>query len=221
MVELLFAIPAFNEEATIGSVVEGLVGFGQVLVVDDGSRDATTEAARAAGATVHQQPANAGYDAAIRTCLVEGRRFPCDWLVTVDADGQHDPGDIENFRPHFRDNDLILGYRPRRSMRIAERLLGFHYQRKHHLRDPLTGFKAYRRDMLRRTDLPPAGKMPSYGLDALDAVLGTSPRIAEAPISIRQRRDDARVGGSWNVNKRMLGCLYKRLGGRADALQNL
>ena len=211
MAELVFAIPAFNEEATIGSVVQGLTGFGQVLVVDDGSRDATADVARAAGATVHQHPANAGYDAALRTCLLEGRRFACDWLLTIDADGQHDASDVEKFRPHFRDRDLIFGYRPRRSMRIGERLLGLYYRRKHHIRDPLTGFKAYRRDMLCGIDLPPAGKMPSYGLDTLDAILGTSPRIAEASISIRQRRDDARVGGNWNVNKRMLRCLHRRL----------
>jgi len=192
-------------------VGQGLVGFGQVFGVDDGSRDAPAEVARAAGATVHQHPANAGYDAALRTCLVEGRQFPCDWLLTIDADGPHDAGDVAAFRPHFRHMDLIVGYRPRRSMRIGERLLGMYYQRKHHVRDPLTGFKAYRRDMLVQVTFPQPQTEPSYGLDALDAVLGTAPRIAQAPISIRERRDDARVGGNWNVNKRMLRCLHRRL----------
>lgn len=209
--ELLFAIPAFNEQATIGAVVKNLLGFGHVLVVDDGSQDATADVARAAGAMVKQHLANAGYDAAIRTCLAEGREFPCDWVLTIDADGQHNAGDIEKFRPHFRDRDLIIGFRPRRSMRFAERLLGLYYRQKHHIRDPLTGFKAYRRDMLRQTELPTAGNMPSYGLDALDAILATSPRIAETLISIQGRQDDARVGSNWKVNKLMLRCLHRRL----------
>lgn len=211
MADLLFAIPAFNEEATIGRVVRTLSAFGEVLVVDDGSRDDTARAAGAAGAAVHRHAANAGYDAALRTCLDEGRKSSCDWVLTIDADGQHDAGDVDRFRPHFADHDLIVGRRPRRSMRIGERLLGLHYRRLHGIHDPLSGFKGYRRELLRRVALPAAGGPPSYGLDALDAVLLASPRVTEVPISIREREDDARVGDRWTVNKRMFRCLRERM----------
>lgn len=211
MAELLFAIPAFNEEATIGPVVRALLPFGRVLVVDDGSRDGTAEVAGAAGASVHRHAANAGYDAAIATGLDTARHSPCDWVLTIDADGQHAPEDIAGFLPHFAGNDLVLGMRPPRSMRVGERLLGLYYRRRHHVRDPLTGFKAYRRELLERVALPSRGGAPSYGLDVLDAVLRASPRIAEVPISIRERSDAARIGNAWKVNKRMFRCLQKRL----------
>ena len=211
MAELMFAIPAFNEAATIGQIVRELLPFGRVLVVDDGSHDGTAEAAGAAGASVRRHAVNAGYDDAIAAGLDAGRRSPCDWVLTIDADGQHEAADIEAFRPCFADNDLIIGSRPRRSMRIGERLLGLYYRRRHRIHDPLSGFKAYRRELLERVALPPAGAAPSYGLDLLDAALRASPRIAEVSITIRDRADTARIGNSWKVNKRMFRCLYRRI----------
>lgn len=211
MANLLFAIPAFNEEATIGRIVRALLPSGRVLVVDDGSHDRTVEEARSAGATVLQHVVNSGYDSAIATALETGRRSPCDWIITIDADGQHEAADIVRFETHFAYTDLILGTRPRRSMRIGERLLGLYYRCKYQVHDPLTGFKAYRREMLARISVPQATTAHSYGLDALDAVLQVSPRIAEVPITIRKRADNARIGSKWRVNQRMFKCLIKRL----------
>ena len=211
MTELLFAIPAFNEATTIGSVVRSLLPFGRVLVVDDGSSDSTEDAACLAGATVHRLAINAGYDTAVTTGLDLARCSPCDWILTFDADGQHSTSDIARFQPHFANKDLILGIRPARSMRIGEHLLSLYYRRKHRIHDPFTGFKAYRRNFLERVALPQVGAAPSYGLDILDAVLRASPRIDEVAISIRDRADNARIGDSWKVNKRMFRCLQERL----------
>jgi len=83
------------------------------LVVDDGSADETSEAARSAGATVVRQEPNQGKGAALRTgfrwALDNGYRA----VVTLDADGQHDPSEIPKFVRVYRDHgaDLVIGER--------------------------------------------------------------------------------------------------------------
>jgi len=209
--KLLFAIPAFNEAATISEVIRSLLPHGDVLVVDDGSYDETNDIARSSGAKVVRHPTNLGYDAAIYTGLTEGRLSSYDWILTLDADGQHYISDLVSFSAHFADMDLIIGVRPSDSRRFGERLLALNYRIKHGLHDPLSGFKAYRTQSLRKIQVRIDQLKPSYGLDVLDAILYTNPRIAQVPILIRKRQDTARVGNSWNVNWRMLCCLWERL----------
>jgi len=96
--DTLAIVPCFNEGDSIGGVVDELhraAPFVDVLVVDDGSRDLTDEAARRAGAMVVSHRRNAGVGAAVRTgmsyALEHGYRF----AVQVDGDGQHDPAFIK------------------------------------------------------------------------------------------------------------------------------
>jgi glycosyltransferase involved in cell wall biosynthesis len=84
-------VPAFEAAATVGGVVEDLravLGI-PVLVVDDGSRDATADVARTRGADVVGHPHNLGKGAALRTGLREAARRGFRTAITVDADGQH------------------------------------------------------------------------------------------------------------------------------------
>jgi len=83
-------VPALDAAATIGRVVLGLADLGlPVIVVDDGSSDATGDEARAAGAEVVRHERNRGKGAAIRSGLAEAERRGAKCAVTVDADGQH------------------------------------------------------------------------------------------------------------------------------------
>jgi hypothetical protein len=89
------AIPAYNEADSIGDVISGTrPHVDEVIVVDDGSDDDTAAVARAVGATVVEHETNRGYGSAIKTAFREARRHDTDWLVTIDADGQHDPAAI-------------------------------------------------------------------------------------------------------------------------------
>ena len=86
-------LPAYNEEVSIGSVVLRTRRYAdRVIVIDDGSSDRTAEVARLAGAEVIRHPKNLGKGAALRTGFefVNGAKV----IVTMDADGQHDPSDI-------------------------------------------------------------------------------------------------------------------------------
>jgi hypothetical protein len=92
--DVVVAIPAFNEARTVGEVVEAARRHAPVLVIDDGSTDGTAAIARAAGASVVRHDARRGKGAALVTALTTAREGGATRLVTLDADGQHDPGDI-------------------------------------------------------------------------------------------------------------------------------
>jgi glycosyltransferase involved in cell wall biosynthesis len=88
-------IPALDCEATIGAVVRGTrVQLAHVLVIDDGSRDATADAAKAAVAEVLRQPKNRGKGAALRAGLAALHERGVTHALTLDGDGQHLPDDI-------------------------------------------------------------------------------------------------------------------------------
>ena len=110
----LVAIPAWNEagsiEAVISSVREHQPGV-DVLVVDDGSTDATAALAAAAGASVVSLPFNVGVGGAMRAAFLFARRHDYDRLVQVDADGQHDPQDIDRLLAGLDEADIVVGTR--------------------------------------------------------------------------------------------------------------
>jgi len=112
-VSILALIPAWNEAARIGPVVEATRVHLPVLVVDDGSDDATSAVAEAAGAIVVRHPWNRGKGVALMTGFAWALERGCEAVLTLDADGQHDPADIPTFLAAYEAGagDLIIGRR--------------------------------------------------------------------------------------------------------------
>ncbi|MDH7578838.1 MAG: glycosyltransferase family 2 protein [Bacillota bacterium] len=111
---VLAIVPAYNEEKTVGEVVQGLKLQGvDVLVVNDGSQDRTGEVAAAAGAAVVDLPFNLGIGGAVQTGYRYAAAYNYDIAVQVDGDGQHDPASLEQLlRPLLAgEADLVLGSR--------------------------------------------------------------------------------------------------------------
>lgn len=112
-VKMMVLIPAYKEAARVGAVVRASLPYLPVLVVDDGSPDDTSEVAREAGAEVIRQEPNQGKGAALlngfKHCLARG----VDAVITLDADGQHDPAEIPAFIAEFERQkaDLVIGKR--------------------------------------------------------------------------------------------------------------
>ncbi len=99
-------IAAFNEAAVIGPIVSELVRRSyHVVVVDDGSHDATGQVALAAGATVVTHPVNLGQGAALQTGIKFALQQRAGYVVTFDADGQHRPSDIARLIGALIDRD--------------------------------------------------------------------------------------------------------------------
>ncbi|MDO8125616.1 MAG: glycosyltransferase family 2 protein [Candidatus Brocadiales bacterium] len=99
MNKALIIIPAYNEEASIGNVIgqikNALPQF-DVLVVNDGSLDSTSEAAKSSGAMVLDLPCNLGIGNSIQTGLLFAARRGYNFVVRLDADGQHRPEDVKS-----------------------------------------------------------------------------------------------------------------------------
>src|SRR5262245_38179692 len=90
----LFVIPAYNEASNLASVIAEIAALrldGDVVVVDDGSSDTTSEVAAREGAKVLRLPFNSGYGAAVQTGLLYAVQSGYDVCVLLDGDGQHDP----------------------------------------------------------------------------------------------------------------------------------
>jgi glycosyltransferase involved in cell wall biosynthesis len=114
MARTLVAIPAYNEEVAIGSVVlKAREHVDEVLVVDDGSEDGTHRVARMALATVVSHRKNMGKAAAIRTAFDYARRNGHEVMVLIDGDGQHNSDEIPKMMEPIlkNDADVVLGTR--------------------------------------------------------------------------------------------------------------
>jgi glycosyltransferase involved in cell wall biosynthesis len=111
--KLIAIIPAYNEETTIAEVLERTRPFvDEIVVVNDGSHDRTEEIARLHGATVVTHIINRGLGAAIGTGFAAALAREADAVVTLDADGQHDPNEISRFVEAMEAGaDAVIGSR--------------------------------------------------------------------------------------------------------------
>jgi glycosyltransferase involved in cell wall biosynthesis len=111
--KVIAGMSAYNEEKYIGTMVLSARRFvDEVIVVDDGSADNTAEIARLAGATVIRHEKNLGKGASVQNLLDEAKKKKPDVLVLIDADAQHDPGEIPQLvKPIHNGFDLVIGSR--------------------------------------------------------------------------------------------------------------
>ena len=112
--DALVAIPAWNEEGSIADVIAKVQQHRpdvDILVVDDGSTDRTADLAREAGAKVVSLPFNVGVGGAMRTAFLFGQRHGYRAVAQVDADGQHDPADLDRILEGLDNADIVVGTR--------------------------------------------------------------------------------------------------------------
>jgi glycosyltransferase involved in cell wall biosynthesis len=154
--KVVACIPAYNEEKMIAKVlVRASPHVDELVVVDDGSEDDTGAIAEKFGASVIRHNRNLGKGAALRDCFDWARKNDVDILITVDADGQHDPNDIPTLICPVRagEADIVIGYRLVRPQgmtarrRFAQKTLDAVVGIKdgNALMDSQSGFRAYSR----------------------------------------------------------------------------
>ncbi len=153
---VLALIPAYNESERIEAVIRASCAYLPVLVVDDGSKDTTAEIARHAGAEVLVQSPNQGKGAALVRGFRHALQGDYDAVITLDADGQHDPHEIPLFLEAFalRKADLIIGSRDFRKMpqpRRTSNTLGtwmFSWAMGQHIPDNQSGYRLVSRRLM-------------------------------------------------------------------------
>jgi len=199
--DVLIVIPARNEAATIGALLQHLQaqGWKDVLVINDQSTDDTCTIARAAGALVLNPalPMGAwgGMQSGIRYALCHGYQA----VITMDADGQHEVDEIPVLLQARDRADLVVGAFPERASRLRQiawdwfrTLAGFD------LRDLTSGFKLYNREVMEVLGSREATLLDYQDLGALLLVRRASLRILEVPVSMNLRMvGKSRIFSSW------------------------
>jgi glycosyltransferase involved in cell wall biosynthesis len=149
-------VPAFNEAESIAQLVADLRSAGpwhEIIVIDDGSEDATSEQAATSGARVIRHPYNKGNGAAVKTGI---RNADGEYLLIVDGDGQHDPLDARRLVARLGEFDLVIGSRSVETQATHARRFGnsalnrlASYLTDREIPDLTSGFRGARRDQLR------------------------------------------------------------------------
>lgn len=195
-------VPALNEEATIADVVLKSKKFGTLIVVDDGSLDRTKEFAINAGAHVLRNSKLHGYENAINCGFSYAISNNYEYIITIDADGQHDSEMINKFIEALEMGaDLVIGERES-FQRFSEALFSLYSTIRWKIRDPLSGMKAYKAEIFREY-----GTFCTYnsiGTELLFFAARNEKKIYKIPISIKQRKDRSRFGGLFKSNYRII-----------------
>ena len=192
-------MPAYNEGKYIGSMVLKTRQYvDEVIIVDDGSTDDTSEIAKLAGATVVRHDLNMGYGAAIQRILAEARERNPEILVLLDADTQHNPGEIpEIIKPILDGFDLVIGSRKQqvghipRYRRIGQRIILFFAQllSGKNLSDSECGFRVFSRKAIATLELKETGMAVSAETIAEASSKGL--RVTEVPVNVTYTKDSS------------------------------
>jgi glycosyltransferase involved in cell wall biosynthesis len=203
----LAIVPAFNEAASIGEVVAEIRDFDreiEVLVVDDGSTDATAAIAEAAGARVLRLPLNLGIGGAVQAGYLYAFDHGFDLAVQIDGDGQHDARELERLLEPIlaRRADMAIGtrfaglrtYRAPLARRIGIGLFAVlvSLRVRQRMTDTTSGFRAVNRRGIRlfAADYP-------HDYPEVESVVTAARgdlRVCEVPVAMRHR-----VGGQSSI----------------------
>ncbi|NNC13079.1 glycosyltransferase family 2 protein [Planctomonas sp. JC2975] len=202
---VLIIVPAWNEAANVGNTIREIRANGvihDVVVVDDGSTDATAAVAKEAGATVLELPFNMGVGGAMRTGFTYAARRGYDQAIQVDADGQHDPGDIERVLTGLEKADISIGarftagddaYVVRGPRKWAMRFLATVISRvaKAPLTDVTSGFRAANRRAIDQYVRYYPSEYLGDTIDSLVAAVHGGLTVTQVPVSMRPRAHGA------------------------------
>jgi nucleotide-binding universal stress UspA family protein len=197
-------LPAYNEEAAVAlqvrSIEEVMQSHGlkhEIIVVDDGSEDASAEKAMEAGARVQRKPENRGYGAAIKTGILAAQY---DTIVIIDADGTYPPDQIPQLVRKLQTADMVVGARTGAEVRIpwvrrpAKWLLGLLANRVsgQSIPDLNSGLRAFRRDCVTQYFSILSNKF-SFTTTVTLALLADDYRVVYHPINYYRRVGKSKI----------------------------
>ncbi len=192
-------IPAYNEELALPELISGIrqhLPNAEIIVVNDGSTDATAEKARQAGALVIAHPYKIGNGAAIKTGM---RHAQGETIIFMDGDGQHDPSDLPSMLVHADQYDMVVGARTRKAHAnifrlFANMLYNFlaSYVTKFAIKDLTSGFRIVKRETaLRYLCLLP--NTFSYPTTITLSFLRSGRSIFYQPITVHRRIGTSKI----------------------------
>jgi len=212
-------IPAKNEATRIGQVLHSLkdLGYQNVVVIDDGSTDNTAEVAKGFGAFVIQHPINMGPGAATQTGISYSLDQGAEYLVTIDADTQHFPKDIQRMLDTIieKNVEVVIGSRFLEQNNIP--LTRIFYNKIAnvvsfmatgiYLSDSQSGMKAFTADFCSKAKLYHNGF--EFCVEIIRNISDLNVRYTEVPIDVQYTHETLQKGQNLWVGFRMLGRIFK------------
>jgi len=187
-------IPAFNEEKTVAIIVKKTKKYCPIIVVDDGSKDRTAELAKKSGAILIEHEINEGYGKSLIDGINEAIKRKAEIIITLDADGQHNPDDIPKFINALKEGyDVVSGSRFlsgkswgswKRQLAIKALTTQTYLFSGLKLTDIQSGFRAYRADIFKKISLKHTGMGFSVEVPIKAKKIGC--KFVEVSIKIRR-----------------------------------
>ena len=204
---IVIMVPAYNEEKTICKVIKQSKKYGKVIVVDDGSSDKTYSLAIKEGATVIRHIRNCGYHIALRSGFKEALNKNAEYIITIDADCQHNPVFIDVIIKKLHNGaDLVIASRDKKN-RFSEYIFCYLTKIILNISDPLCGMKGYRTDVYSSFEDKDTFNSIGTIYPILASVHGY--KISEFEIKIQERYDKSRFGNLFKGNLIVFIALFK------------
>lgn len=180
-------VPAFNEEKHLDRVLSELGSYvNEIIVVDDGSSDKTAEIAREHKVHILSMPVNRGLGATLRLGFEYALKIGADLIITHDADGQHNPQDIQKIIAKLNDNDVVIGSRMfyKKGMPLARvlanKIANFVTKGGSITTDSQSGLRGFRADAIRKMNL--TSDKWEISSEIIEEIARLKLRYAEVPI---------------------------------------
>lgn len=212
-------IPAKDEATRIGHVLHSLrsLGYTNIVVVDDGSLDNTGQIAKSFGAHVITHPINMGPGAATQTGLSYALKQGAEYLVTIDADTQHYPKDIQSLLDAIINEnvEVVIGSRFISANKIPLTRVFYnkianivtYFATGIYLTDSQSGLKAFTSDFCRKSKLYHNGF--EFCVEIIRNISDLKVRYTEIPIEVKYTTETLQKGQNIWVGFRMLGRIFK------------
>ena len=217
--KLIVIIPAYNEERTIKEVIRSLKekGYNDIIVVDDGSPDKTFELASKEKVKVYRHIINRGLGGALNTGITAALRENADFIVTFDADGQHDVDDIEKLVKALEEGyDVAIGNRINEKMPFVRKIgnIGLDFVTYMlfgiYVHDSQSGLRAFTREAAEKIEIN-TNRM-EVSSEIITEIGRKNLKLKEVPIKTIYTKYSLSKGNSvWNGFKIALKLLLKRI----------
>jgi glycosyltransferase involved in cell wall biosynthesis len=204
---LAIVIPAFNENETIIDVILSVQKYGDVIVVDDGSSDSTIESVNSTSAITISHEKNLGYEASISSGIHYAINEKYQYIVTMDADGEHNSLNIPDFVNKLNQGfEIVIGSRQKKNRAIEIFFGVLTSNLLDGVSDPLCGMKGYSYDLFNKYGFFDNKKM--IGTELLAYAIRDNVSISELSVSTKKRKDDSRYGSEIKSFFKILRTIY-------------
>ena len=204
----LIIIPSFNEKTSLLKILKKIENKNHVLVMDDCSTDETSKIIQnRKKLRIISNKKNYGYEKNLLKAFRKVINSNFEYIITFDADGEHDFKDIEKIKKYLKIKkpDLLIGTRAKKN-RFAESVVGVFFKFFYKLEDPLSGFKAYRIDKLR--NVINEIKNDFYLVDIIKLFLKKQYKVDSIKINSNIfKKRIARVGSNFKASIKILKCI--------------